>query len=81
MKHQLDFEKPIVELQNKLDALKKQPENHSLGVGFGEEQTDRKEDRGNPETDFSNLTAWQRVQAGPPPQTSIHTRLSDFHVH
>ena len=26
MKHQLDFEKPIVELQNKLEELKKHPE-------------------------------------------------------
>jgi len=37
MKHQLDFEKPIVELQHKLEELKKHPETHSLGISFEEE--------------------------------------------
>ena len=34
MKHQLDFEKPIIELQNKLDELRLHPEKHSLGRQF-----------------------------------------------
>jgi acetyl-CoA carboxylase carboxyl transferase subunit alpha len=37
MKHQLDFEKPIAELQSKLEALKKHPEQHALGISFAEE--------------------------------------------
>jgi len=37
MKHQLDFEKPILELQQKLEELKKQPETHSLDISFEEE--------------------------------------------
>ena len=37
MRHQLDFEKPIVELQNKLDELKKHRETSSLGISFEEE--------------------------------------------
>src|SRR5881227_2312567 len=37
MKHQLDFEKPITELQNKLDELRKHPETHSLSISFKEE--------------------------------------------
>jgi hypothetical protein len=37
MKHQLDFEKPIIELQNKLDDLRAHPEKHSLGIRFEEE--------------------------------------------
>ena len=37
MKHQLDFEKPIVELQRKLDELKKHPEEHSLAISPEEE--------------------------------------------
>ena len=37
MKHQLDFEKPITELQNKLDDLRLHPEKHSLGISFEEE--------------------------------------------
>ena len=37
MKHQLDFEKPIFELQAKLDDLKNHPEKHSLDVSFEDE--------------------------------------------
>ena len=63
MKHQLDFEKPIVELQQKLAELKKHPETHSLGVSFDEEckQIERKIEDMRRQT-FANLTAWQRVQ-------------------
>src|SRR5208337_210251 len=53
MKHQLDFEKPIIELQAKLDELRQHPEKHSLGVSFEEEIRRHI---------FANLTAWQRVQ-------------------
>jgi len=63
MKHQLDFEKPIVELQNKLAELKKHPETHSLGISFEEEirqiETKIEETR---RQIFSNLSPWQRVQ-------------------
>jgi len=63
MKHQLDFEKPITELQNKLEELKKHPEAHSLSISFKDEiaQIEKKiaETR---KHIFSNLTAWQRVQ-------------------
>lgn len=63
MKHQLDFEKPIIELQNKLDELKKHPETHSLDVSFEEEiaqiQVKLQETR---RQIYSNLTPWQRVQ-------------------
>jgi acetyl-CoA carboxylase carboxyl transferase subunit alpha len=63
MKHQLDFEKPIAELQAKLEELKKHPETHSLGTGFDEgvallekelEETKRQI--------FTNLSAWDRVK-------------------
>ena len=37
MKHQLDFEKPILELQHKLEELIQHREDHSLGVNFDEE--------------------------------------------
>jgi acetyl-CoA carboxylase carboxyl transferase subunit alpha len=63
MKHQLDFEKPILELQSKLAELKKNPEMHSLGVSFEEQlqqiETKIEETR---RQIFSNLAAWQRVQ-------------------
>jgi acetyl-CoA carboxylase carboxyl transferase subunit alpha len=63
MKHQLDFEKPIIELQNKLDELKKHPEAHSLDVSFEEEiaqiEVKLQETR---RQIYSNLSPWQRVQ-------------------
>jgi acetyl-CoA carboxylase carboxyl transferase subunit alpha len=63
MKHYLDFEKPIVELQRKLDDLRKHPETHSLGISFEEEIAliERKieETRRNI---FTDLSAWERVQ-------------------
>jgi acetyl-CoA carboxylase carboxyl transferase subunit alpha len=63
MKHQLDFEKPIIELQTKLDELRQHPEKHSLGISFEEEiQLIEKKLEETRRHIFSNLTAWQRVQ-------------------
>src|SRR5579859_507252 len=63
MKHQLDFEKPIIELQGKLDDLREHPEKHSLGVSFEEEiQLIEKKLEETRRQIFSNLNAWQRVQ-------------------
>ena len=63
MKHQLDFEKPIVELQAKLADLRKHPETHSLGISFEDEiQLIEKKIEDERRNIFSNLTAWQRVQ-------------------
>jgi acetyl-CoA carboxylase carboxyl transferase subunit alpha len=63
MKHQLDFEKPIVDLQNKLVELKKHPETHSLDISIESEigQIEKKIEETRRQI-FSNLTAWQRVQ-------------------
>jgi len=63
MKHYLDFEKPIVELQRKLDDLKRHPEAHSLRISFEEEIAviERKISETRREI-FSHLSAWQRVQ-------------------
>jgi acetyl-CoA carboxylase carboxyl transferase subunit alpha len=63
MKHQLDFEKPIIELQNKLAELKKHPETHSLGISFEDEirQIEKKIEETRRQV-FSNLASWQRVQ-------------------
>jgi acetyl-CoA carboxylase carboxyl transferase subunit alpha len=63
MKHQLDFEKPIIELQAKLDDLREHPEKHSLGVSFEEEiRLIEKKLEETRRHIFSNLNAWQRVQ-------------------
>ncbi len=63
MKHQLDFEKPIIELQNKLNDLRSHPEKHSLGISFEEEMQiiERKIEETRRQI-FLNLTPWQRVQ-------------------
>jgi acetyl-CoA carboxylase carboxyl transferase subunit alpha len=63
MKHQLDFEKPIVELQNKIVELRKHPETHSLDISFEDQiqQIERKIEETRRQI-FSNLNAWQRVQ-------------------
>ena len=37
MKHQLEFEKPIAELQNKLEELRKHRTTHSLDVNIDSE--------------------------------------------
>jgi len=84
MKHQLDFEKPIIELQNKLDDLKRHPEAHSMGISFEEEskliEAKIEETR---RQIFSNLTAWQRVQIARHPKRPytldyIRTAFTDF---
>src|SRR6516162_1163804 len=63
MKHQLDFEKPIIELQAKLDDLREHPEKHSLGVSFEDEiQLIEKKLEETRRQIYSNLNAWQRVQ-------------------
>lgn len=63
MKHQLDFEKPITELQDKLDDLRAHPEKHSMGISFEEEiQLIEKKLEETRRHIFTHLTPWQRVQ-------------------
>ena len=63
MKHVLDFEKPIVELQHKLADLRKHPEAHLPDLSIDEEIAliERKLEETRRQV-FTNLTAWQRVQ-------------------
>jgi acetyl-CoA carboxylase carboxyl transferase subunit alpha len=63
MKHQLDFEKPIVELQHKLEELKKHPETHSLEISFENEVAliEKKIEETKRQI-FSNLSAWDRIK-------------------
>lgn len=63
MKHQLDFEKPITELQRKLEELTKHRDTHALGVNFDEEIARMEAKIAETRRQiFSNLSAWQRVQ-------------------
>lgn len=85
MKHQLDFEKPILELESKLEELKNHPEEHAMDVNF--ESEIRKIEEKIAETRkqiFSNLNAWQRVQIARHPKRPftldyIKHAFSDFH--
>src|SRR5881392_3169805 len=79
MKHYLDFEKPIVELQRKLDDLKKHP-GISLEAEIAQIEKKIEETRRNI---FSDLTPWQRVQLARHPRRPYSldyfaTAFSDF---
>ena len=84
MKNLLDFEKPLFELQKKLDELKKNPQAHSLGMNLEDEiqQLESKLADKRKEV-FSTLSAWQRVQLARHPKRPFtldylqHT-FSDF---
>jgi acetyl-CoA carboxylase carboxyl transferase subunit alpha len=85
MKNLLDFEKPIFELQKKLDELRKHPETHSMDLSFEEEikQIEIKIAETRKQV-FSNLTAWQRVQLARHPRRPftldyIQHTFTDFH--
>jgi len=84
MKHQLDFEKPIFELQKKLEDLRQHPETHSIDVSFEEEitQIQKKIEETRKEI-YSNLTPWQRVQLARHPKRPytldyIKTAFTEF---
>jgi len=85
MKHQLDFEKPIIELQTKMDELRQHPEKHSLGVSFEEEiQLIEKKLEETRRHIFLNLTPWQRVQLARHPRRPytldyLEHAFTDFH--
>ena len=69
MKHLLDFEKPYIDLQRKLENLREHPDEDSLNVDIGDEirQLEEKIESKKKEL-YSNLTAWQRVQLARHPQ-------------
>ncbi len=63
MKHHLDFEKPIAELQNTLEELKRHPEKRALGMSFEEEVAlvEKKLEETRRQI-YSNLSAWDRIK-------------------
>ena len=84
MKHQLDFEKPIAELQRKLEELRKQAQTNTpdlnLSVEVGQIEKKLTETR---RQVFSSLTAWQRVQLARHPKRPftldyLATAFTDF---
>jgi acetyl-CoA carboxylase carboxyl transferase subunit alpha len=88
MKHQLEFEKPILELQRKLDELRRHREKHSLGISIEEEadKIEKKIEETKKEI-YSNLSAWERVQLARHPKRPytmdycglVFTEFSELH--
>jgi acetyl-CoA carboxylase carboxyl transferase subunit alpha len=63
MKHQLDFEKPILELQRKLEELKQHPETHAMGISFEEEVAIiEKKIEDTKRQIFAQLSPWDRIK-------------------
>ena len=63
MKHLLDFEKPVAELQRKLDELKRHCESNGLRLDLeGEVRLIEQKMEETRRQIYSSLTAWQRVQ-------------------
>lgn len=84
MRHFLDFEKPIAELQRKLDELRSQPATPSLGISWKEEihLLEGKIQEAQRQL-YSNLTPWQRVQLARHPRRPytldyLKTTFSEF---
>ncbi|HWX19358.1 MAG TPA: acetyl-CoA carboxylase carboxyltransferase subunit alpha [Candidatus Binatia bacterium] len=88
MKHQLDFEKPIAELQTKLEELRRHPETHSLGISVEEEVAliEKKLEETKRQV-FLNLSAWDRIKIARHPKrpftldylSSAFTDFSELH--
>jgi acetyl-CoA carboxylase carboxyl transferase subunit alpha len=88
MKHQLDFEKPIMELQRKLEELKRHPENNALGIQFEEEIAiiERKIEETKRQI-FAQLSPWDRIKIARHPKrpftldyvASIFTDFTELH--
>ncbi len=83
MKHYLDFEKPIVELERKLEELRRHPEAHALDISLEEEiaRIEQKIAETRREI-FASLTPWQRVQLARHPRrpyTLDYLRLAFRH--
>lgn len=83
MKHYLDFEKPIIELQKKLDELRKHP-----GISLEEEVAQiQKKLEDTRKAIFSDLSPWQRVQLARHPArpytldycNRVFTEFSELH--
>ena len=63
MKHHLEFEKPIADLQQRIDGLRRHPEAHGIGVSVESEVHSLEVKLESLKRQvYSNLNAWQRVQ-------------------
>ncbi len=84
MKHYLDFERPIVELQRKLDELSKGSGTLALDLDLKQEITSIEQKLAETRREiFAHLTPWQRVQLARHPKRPytldyLQTTFTDF---
>lgn len=84
MKQQLEFEKPLAELQRKLEELKKHPEAHSMEINMDEEiRVIEKKIEDTRKQIYADLSSWQRVQLARHPKRPyvmdyLRTTFSEF---
>jgi len=88
MKYQLDFEKPILELQRKLEEFRKHPETHSMGVSFNEGVAvmEKKIEEMRRQI-FADLSPWDRIKIARHPKRpfaldyaeSVFSNFSELH--
>jgi acetyl-CoA carboxylase carboxyl transferase subunit alpha len=88
MKYQLDFEKPILELQRKLEEFRKHPETHSMGVSFDEGVAvmEKKIEEMRRQI-FAKLSPWDRIKIARHPKRpfaldyaeSVFTGFTELH--
>ena len=74
MRHFLDFEKPIAELESKIDELRKMPEAEGLNIADEVAKLTEKADRQLRAT-YAKLTAWQKTQVARHPE---RPKANDF---
>jgi len=84
MKHQLDFEKPILELQRKLEDLRRHPENNAMGIRFEDEVAiiEKKIEETKRQI-FAQLSPWDRIKIARHPKRPfsldyVSTIFTDF---
>lgn len=85
MRHHLDFEKPLIELQQKLEELRRAQQANPLGLQLDDEirviEAKLTETR---RQIYANLSAWQRVQLARHPQRPyfldyVRLAFTEFH--
>ena len=74
MRHFLDFEKPIAELEGKIDELRKMSETDGLNIADEVARLTEKADR-QLRTTYAKLTAWQKTQVARHPD---RPRTTDY---
>jgi hypothetical protein len=75
MKNYLDFEKPIAELQRKMDELQRHREAHGIEISLDKEIRQIKEDFRGAQADFFRSDSVAAGAVGPAPQTPLHSGL------